>query len=227
MRTLAVVPVKSFSAAKQRLAEALASGARKSLAQAMFADVLGALRRCGEIDAIVVVTDDVAAESIARGDGATILADTAAAGQSPAATIGIEHAEREGFDRVVLVPGDTPLLDPAELDGLLARLERESIEVAIVPDRHGSGTNGLVISPPRLFAPSFGPGSLERHVAAAKEARLAYRTIELPSLAHDVDTGDDLAALATRVGTSHGVAQRTRGALRQLERSGALAAVEV
>src|SRR5207248_4963581 len=45
LRTLAIVPVKTFAAAKQRLADALARGSRASLAQAMFSDVLAALTR--------------------------------------------------------------------------------------------------------------------------------------------------------------------------------------
>ena len=41
------------------------------------------------------------------------------------------------------MPGDTPLVQPADLDALLARCERDGIGVAIVPDRHGTGTNAL------------------------------------------------------------------------------------
>lgn len=226
MRTLAVVPIKHFSAAKQRLSQVLAGGARSSLAQAMFSDVLGALRRADGVDSIAVVTDDISAEAIARRDGVTVLRDDGEAGQSEAASVGIRHAEAGGFDRVALIPGDTPLLDPVELDSLLARAEHEEIAVMIVPDRHGSGTNALVISPPSAFPPSFGPGSLDRHVRAAKSAGLPYRTINVPSLAHDVDTADDLAALWSLLDDSRRAAQRTRGALTQLERNGARAKVE-
>src|ERR671937_47693 len=59
MRTLAIVPVKSFANAKQRLSKSLASGSRRSLVQAMFSDVIGGLRRMERLDAIAVVTDDV------------------------------------------------------------------------------------------------------------------------------------------------------------------------
>lgn len=222
MWTLAVVPIKNFSLAKQRLVEALADGARASLVQAMFSDVLSALRRSTLVDAIAVVTTHVEADSIARSDGAVVLPDEGVAGQSAATQIGIEWAEQEGFERVLLVPGDTPLLDPGEVDALLERTERDEIEVAIVPDRHGSGTNALVIAPPSVFEPSFGPASYARHVEAAKAGRLAYRTLEVRSLAHDVDTPEDLAALWPAVDAQRSVAQRTRGALRQLERSGAL-----
>ena len=84
MRTLAVVPIKTFDIAKQRLAGALARGSRESLAQAMFADVLGALRRSRRVDSIAVVTADPTADSLAR-DLATVVRDGAHAGQSAAA----------------------------------------------------------------------------------------------------------------------------------------------
>ncbi|MGH2800467.1 MAG: 2-phospho-L-lactate guanylyltransferase, partial [Thermoleophilaceae bacterium] len=164
MRTLAILPVKSFGAAKQRLGPALGSGSRQALAQAMFTDVLTSLRRVPGLDSVAVVTADRVAEAAARGERVRVLRETEQAGQSAAASIGIAFALAEGFERVLLVPGDTPLLDPGEVAGLLARHR----SVSIVPDRHGTGTNALVLAPPDAIAPSFGPGSLERHVAAAE-----------------------------------------------------------
>jgi 2-phospho-L-lactate/phosphoenolpyruvate guanylyltransferase len=221
VRTLAIVPVKSFDSAKQRLAGALARGARESLAQAMFADVLGALRHARRVEAIAVVTAEPAAESLA-GQDAIVLPDDRNAGQSDAAEIGIRYAVASRFDRVVLIPGDTPLLEPTELDDLLDRTAADGIAVAIVADRHGTGTNALVLCPPDALAPGFGENSLARHVARAEQADLKHRLEDAPSLAHDVDTPDDLVALSRSLDGGRGGAQCTRGALRQLSRSGAL-----
>jgi 2-phospho-L-lactate guanylyltransferase len=221
VRTLAIVPVKSFDIAKQRLAGALPRGSRESLAQAMFADVLGALRRARRVEAIAVVTADSTAESLA-GQDATVLMDDRRAGQSEAAEIGIRWAIASGFERVLLVPGDTPLIDARDVDDLLERTAADEIAAGIVADRHGTGTNALVLAPPDALAPGFGPQSLARHVTRAQESGVAHRLEAAPSLAHDVDTPDDLVALIGAVETSHAGAQRTRGALRQLERSGAL-----
>ncbi|HEV2076045.1 MAG TPA: 2-phospho-L-lactate guanylyltransferase, partial [Thermoleophilaceae bacterium] len=161
MRTLAVLPVKSFDSAKQRLSDALGGGSRQLLSQAMFGDVLGALRRARHVEAIAVVTDDHEAEALLRGQRATVLADDRRAGQSAAAQIGIQHAVREGFRRVLLIPGDTPLVEGDAIDDLLEASRAERLEVTIVPDRHGTGTNALVLCPPDAMAPSFGPDSLE------------------------------------------------------------------
>lgn len=225
MRTLAVVPIKSFATAKQRLAGVLAGGARQALVQAMFSDVLGGLRRTEGIDFIAVVTDDITAESLASGPGMVVLHDDRRDGQSEATEIGIRYAEAEGYERVLLVPGDTPLLDPVEIEALLARCSDDGIQVAIVPDRHGTGTNALLIQPAGAFEPAFGPDSLPRHLGRARGMGLAHRIENVNSLAYDVDTADDLVALWNLIDDSKRGAQRTRGTLSQLDRAGARAAV--
>jgi 2-phospho-L-lactate/phosphoenolpyruvate guanylyltransferase len=217
VRTLAILPVKGFGSAKQRLAASLGAGSRQALAQAMFSDVLGTIRRVPGLDAIVVVTSDHTAESAARAHRVLVLPDTANAGQSAAALIGIGHALAERYERVLLVPGDTPLVRPADLAGLLAAAPG----VVIVPDRHGTGTNALLLAPPDAIEPSFGEGSFARHLAAAEQAGVPHRVEEIRTLALDVDTPDDLAELAAELDVRRGQAPSTRGALRQLDRAGA------
>lgn len=223
MRTLAILPVKSFGAAKQRLGDLLGQGSREALAQAMFSDVLASLRRVKGLDAIAVITDDSRAESAARGARVVLLRDRNETGQSDATLIGIRHAFEAEFERVLLVPGDTPLLDPLEVDGLLTRASAEHLDAVIVPDRAGTGTNALLLRPPDAFGPSFGPGSLERHIEAASAARVRFRVERVRSLMHDVDTPDDLADLGVLLDERRGVAPRTRGALHQLDHSRACA----
>ncbi len=76
-----------------------------------------------------------------------------------------------------------------------------------------------MISPPDAFRPSFGPDSLNRHVTLAQEAGLKHSVEKVPSLSHDVDTPDDLSALADALEERRAVAPMTRGALRQLDRA--------
>jgi 2-phospho-L-lactate guanylyltransferase len=219
MRTVAILPIKSFGAAKQRLAPMLGTGARQALAQAMFSDVLGSLRKVERIEAITVVSADPTVDAAARGIGVTVVMDPDESGQSAATQVGIRHALAEGYERVLLVPGDTPLLDPVEVDLLLRRGETDAMQVVIVPDRHGSGTNALLIAPPGAFRPSFGPDSLNRHLTLAQEAGLRHSVEDVPSLSHDVDTPDDLDALAAALEGRRAVAPLTRGALSQLDRA--------
>jgi 2-phospho-L-lactate/phosphoenolpyruvate guanylyltransferase len=217
MSTIAILPIKTFAEAKQRLADELKPGPRKALVEAMFSDVLIALRRSVGISEIVVISADHGAQRIAGGHGATVLEDDTS-GHSEATILGIAHALERGIDRVLLVAGDCPLLDPDEIDALVSRpVQRPS--VLIIPDRHRTGTNALLLSPPDAVRPSFGPGSCARHANDARAAGATPAVVDVPSMALDVDTPDDLAALRAALESSHGGAAHTRGMLNQLTRS--------
>ena len=136
MRTAAVLPVKSFGFAKQRLASSLGAGSRQALAQAMFLDVLAALRHTRGIEQVVIVASEASVEFAAEDRHVVVLEDERSDGQSNAALLGIRWAESAGYERVLLVPGDTPLLSPEELDSLLDGAAADRTAVVIVPDRH-------------------------------------------------------------------------------------------
>ena len=205
MRTVAVLPVKSFGRAKQRLHPAGVD--RAELAAAMVGDVLEALGAVRGLDGVVVVSAEDLAGRTAR---IQWVHDPVEAGQSAAALRGVRAAVARGAGRALLVPGDCPALDPAEVDELLASA---APGVVIVPDRHGSGTNALLLDPPTVLTPAFGPGSFARHAALAHAAGATVRVGRLPSLELDVDTPGDLAALRAALAAGHGAAPRTRALL--------------
>ena len=219
MRTIAILPIKSFGAAKQRLSSLLGGGSRQALAQAMFSDVLASLGHVPDLDGVAVVTANRVAQEAALRTGVTLLADTEEAGQSAAVQIGLRHALENGYERALLVPGDTPLLDPLEVAAMFDRSDEDTTTVTIVPDRHREGTNALLLDLPAAIEPAFGPGSLERHRAAAQAAGAAHRVDTVASLALDVDTPEDLAELRQTLDGRRGQAPMTRGALRQIDRS--------
>ncbi|MBA2349403.1 MAG: 2-phospho-L-lactate guanylyltransferase [Solirubrobacterales bacterium] len=219
LRTIAVLPVKRFAVAKARLATDLSSGTRRALVEAMVTDVLVALRRAKEIDQVLVVTGDLAVEAVAHGYDAHTVADPEEASHSAAAGLGIAEAVARGARRVLLVPGDTPALNPLQLDALLARTAPDpQPSLVVVPDRHGDGTNALALSPPQVITPAFGPGSRQIHEDAGAAAGAQVRVEELPSLALDVDTAEDLEALRLALADWHGNAAHTRGMLSRLGR---------
>jgi 2-phospho-L-lactate guanylyltransferase len=241
MRTAAILPVKRFSEAKQRLGQSVADPLRRDLARAMVGDVLSALRDCAAIERTIVVTCEESVAAAARYLGAIVVPDTAEDGQSAAVALGIGRAVAEGFARVLCIPGDCPALDPGEVAALLESqpsspaqvpappepqpsspaqasapepLLAGPLEVVVVPDRHGTGTNGLLLTPPGAIHPSFGPDSCERHIGLAREAGVACRVERVPSLLLDIDTGEDLAELRERLaGQPRAGARRTRKVL--------------
>src|SRR5436190_11849641 len=165
MSTLAVLPIKSFDEAKQRLVPGVSPVQRRLLVKAMLSDVLVALRRAAAVKATLAVTSDADAERIAGAYGAMLVSDDGG-GHNGAAAKGIRYALERGFERALLVPGDCPALDPSEVDELLERPAPRR-GAFVIPDRHGTGTNALLLSPPDALAPSFGPDSCGRHLKLA------------------------------------------------------------
>lgn len=218
MLATAIVPVKRFGAAKQRLSDALGPAARARLASAMLTDVLAALAECPSIERTLIVSGEPSLGPIAAAAGAELLDDGADRGHSEAARAGVAVAAEGGAEAVALLPGDCPLLEPAELERALARLERGAVQV--IADRHGTGTNGLLLSPPQAIGPAFGPGSCKRHLRLAAEAGLAASLAAVPSMALDLDTGDDLGVLADRLAAAPGRAPSTATALAALRDAG-------
>ena len=208
MHTIAVLPVKRFTAAKQRLAEGLEPWARQVLAEAMVRDVLTALGRVRGLGGVLVVTNESRARAPALAAGAAVQPDEEDAGPSPGAAVGVARAMELGAERVLLIPGDCPALEPAEVDELLAeRLAPPA--VTIVSDRHGTGTNALLLAPPGAIAPAFGAGSFARHSAAAEAAGATVAVREPASLLLDVDTSADLEALRAALAARGGPRLRT------------------
>ena len=217
MSTLAILPIKNLDQAKQRLSPALDPRPRRSLVEAMFSDTLVALRRAKALPNVLVISSDSRAQRIAEGYGATVLADTGS-GHNDAALIGLRRAGELGVDRALLLPADCPLIAPDELDQL-AQWAIPERGVVVVPDRHGTGTNALLLHPPDAMEPSFGEGSHARHLGNARIAGIYAETVQLPSLALDLDTADDLAVIEQTLASTRGGAAHTRGMLRQLLRS--------
>jgi 2-phospho-L-lactate guanylyltransferase len=220
VRTAAVLPVKSFANAKQRLGDAVGGSDRERLAAAMVGDVLAALGAVPQIDDVIVVTAEPLAAEAAERAGGAVVNDPEEIGQSAAAGRGIDAALARGAERALLVPGDCPAVDPDEVARLLAR-PACGPSVVIVPDRHGSGTNALLLTPPGAVAPSFGTGSFARHAARAHAAGATVKVCDLPSLGLDVDTPDDLAALRSALDARPATAARTRAVLDRLVPAGA------
>jgi 2-phospho-L-lactate guanylyltransferase len=199
VKATAIIPVKRFGAAKQRLLEALDRPQRAALVKAMLSDVLSAIEGAKAVERVIIVTGEARAERLALEAAKRmrtpleVLQEPTDHGHSEAATLGIIRAMALDARCVALLPGDCPLLDADELDAVLGRMQEDA--VAVVPDRHGTGTNALVLAPADAIAPAFGPGSRKRHVERAERRGLAASVEQVDSLALDLDTPDDLAAL--------------------------------
>jgi 2-phospho-L-lactate guanylyltransferase len=197
MSTWAVVPVKPFGLAKQRLAACMAPRARALLARLMLQDVLDVLHAVPALTGVLVVTADAQAAALARQRGARVLAEPEPAGLNPALAAAAAWLQQQGASGMLIVPGDAPGMTTDEIEHLLRR-RAQGAAVSIAPAHDLQGTNALLLSPPQAMPPAFGEGSFHRHQQAAQAAGLTAQVVLLPGLALDLDQPRDLACFATR-----------------------------
>lgn len=213
LRTTAIVPVKGLPVANGRLDGILTPEERKQLAEALFLDLIVKLPRSRHIDDILIVTADESIARQARWFGHQVLVQEVDAGHSEAAAAGARAAMADGSGRVVMLPVDCPMLDIDELDAHVGRSPRTAL---IVPDHHGTGTNALVLTPPDVFLPAFGPDSCARHVSRARAAGISFALDVLESMAIDLDTPEDFTLLRDKLLLDPQPAPRTARVLWEL-----------
>lgn len=180
MRSVVVVPIKSFDEAKSRLSSTLDAHQRHQLA-----------RRCAETvvhaaDPFPVIVacddDDVARWAVAM--GATVSwRDGRDLNQAVTDTVA---AQRDEFDRAIVAHSDLPLALS------FAPLLEGHDTVTLVADRHGEGTNVAVVDIGCGFRFHYGEGSLSRHRVEADRIGTKARTLEVTELAWDIDVAEDL-----------------------------------
>jgi 2-phospho-L-lactate/phosphoenolpyruvate guanylyltransferase len=198
----ALVPVKSWNAAKSRLA--VADADRSALAQAMTIDTVAAVASSPVIERVtVVVSKRHMVHSPALREAHQVVCQPDIEWDvNDAIRWAIDDQQLSGRPTVVLL-GDLPSLRGSSLtplvDGLLdsAGPHRQ----VFASDRHGVGTTMLAASRGADLTPRFGPSSANQHRASgAIELRDASADVRC-----DVDTLDDLA-LAVELGVGRATA---------------------
>ena len=177
-----VVPIRSFTGAKARLADFLDEDARAAALRQMAARVIDAAAPM----TVIVVTSAAEVREWALARGVDVVEDPGSLDEAAAAgTAALEHA---GFARAVIAHADLPL---ARSLAPLARDLGRPI-AAFVPCHRDDGTNVLSLPTGTPFRFAYGPGSFRRHVAEARRLALGTRVVRAPDLAVDVDAADDL-----------------------------------
>ncbi|CAN5317011.1 2-phospho-L-lactate guanylyltransferase [soil metagenome] len=192
MTTVAVVPIKKLEDAKTRLAERLTPPERRCLVLNLLRHVLTTLQESSLVHETIVVTPDPGVLREAELLGADRFLQTGV-GLNAAVRLGREHAlRREATTMLVLLP-DLPLLTVTDIDALVGAAGEGMLVLA--PDRHGSGTNAIVLHPPDAIDPAFGINSLYAHRASAQEKGFLLREYHSIGTGFDLDTEADLEEL--------------------------------
>jgi 2-phospho-L-lactate guanylyltransferase len=196
----AIVPVRTIRGGKSRLGLALDAEEREELILGMLRRELTVLRDWGGAERVHLVTPDDGLAPLARAAGARSLLQTGN-GLNEALSQAQRVAVREGATAALILPADLPLVTTESLDRVrdaadaaVAAGSGRAI-VVLVPADARRGTNGLLLSPPDVIAPCFGPSSLELHLRAAAAADASVQVVVDPALAFDLDTPEDLQRL--------------------------------
>ncbi|HET9602388.1 MAG TPA: 2-phospho-L-lactate guanylyltransferase [Acidimicrobiales bacterium] len=180
MPAAVLVPVKSFAAAKRRLADVLSAPERAELARRMAQRVIAAASPLP----VHVVCDDEEVAEWAEGAGTQVLWRPGH-GLNGAVADGVAALAKIGVTDVLVAHADLPLASA------LAGVIRPGL-ITLVPDRHGDGTNVIAL-PSRLgFRFAYGAGSFRQHLAEARRHRLGVRVWRDRRLGLDVDVPADL-----------------------------------
>ena len=195
-RIVAVIPVGELERAKSRLGEVLDAEERRDLVIGMLERTLAATMASPRIAETLVVTPDAEVATMARAAGARVIRQA-----DRGLNHGLDEARKAAIDKdataLLVLPADLPGVSPEAVDALLATLDVTGPPlVAIVPDRHGRGTNSLLLAPPDVIDFAFGGDSRVAHHHAAEAAPI--RVVELDGpLSLDIDTPEDLLLVQT------------------------------
>jgi len=197
-----VLPIRSSDAAKTRLGLALDPEERDVLVLGMFANTVGVLAGWPSCRLVHVVTSDYAVIDVVARDLTSVLTvSDPGTGLNDALRAGRDAAVAAGATAVLMLPADLPLLNTASLDRLLAAADATIAAgnggpvVIIAPADARTGTNALLLAPPHVIEPHFGPESFAAHLRAAATVEASVQIIDDPLLGFDLDTTDDLERL--------------------------------
>ena len=205
-----LIPLKDPTNAKTRLAELLSTEERRRLAWAMFEDVSRAIVDARKPDRVVMVSSFTPTIERARSLGWDVLIEESQISESASVDWASRMLSERGFDTVMRLPADLPLVRAEDIDELLS-IELDSPGALLVPSREGTGTNAIIRTPPALFSSRFGPNSLALHKQEAARAGVECVIVNNARIALDIDDPADVELLM-----EDGGATRALAALREM-----------
>ena len=178
-----LIPVKRLDDAKTRLAEALSPDERADLMRELLAHVLTAVQAADVGPVTVVSAEPLSLDGVPRfDDGGVPWNDALASAMSVIVT----------EPTVAIVAADLPLVSSDDVRALLATTPERGVVIARAKD---GGTNAVAMRPPGIVATRFGErGSAALHERDAWTAGADAHVLDLPGLAFDIDTPEDLQA---------------------------------
>src|SRR6266576_5912505 len=194
MNVAALMPVKGFRNAKQRLSPVLSCAARELLAEVMFRDVLRQVRLARGLAGTFVVTGDDKVAALASAAGAEAIREKAENGETMAVDFARMELKGAGCESVLIIPGDMPLVRASDIEHVIAQVPQDARApfALLVPSHDRLGTNALLLAPPDVIELRFGYDSFAFHMSRVAAQGLPVRFFENERIALDIDEPKDL-----------------------------------
>ena len=195
MKISALIPIKGFANAKQRLSALLSEPERALLAEAMLRDVLSQTLAARGLASTYVVTGNDRVCAIASSLGAEVIVEEKEQGETEAVTFALAEMKRRGIQAALIIPADLPLLRARDIELVLEQASNHdglSPFALLVPSHDRLGTNALLLAPPDLIQLRFGYDSFSYHLSRVAAHELPLRVLENERIALDIDEPRDL-----------------------------------
>ncbi len=188
MKTVAIIPVKSFSKAKTRLS--ISSEKTVDICKIMLNEVLQTISSTNKIDNTIIVSRDESAFDIGKKFNVIQVFDESESGVNNAISLVDDYISDSEFDTSVILPQDIPFFNTSDLDNLFSFFQKNS--VIIVPSRHFNGTNALLRNPAKIMTTRYDEGTYKSHLDQAKSSNIDLSLLLIRRLMLDIDAKVDI-----------------------------------
>ena len=188
MKTVAIIPVKSFTKAKTRLS--ISSEKTVDICKIMLNEVLQTISSTNKIDNTIIVSRDESAFDIGKKFNVIQVFDESESGVNNAISLADDYISDSEFDTSVILPQDIPFFNTVDLDNLFSFFQKNS--VIIVPSRHFNGTNALLRNPAKIMTTRYDEGTYKSHLDQARSSNIDLSLLLIRRLMLDIDAKDDI-----------------------------------
>jgi len=188
LKTVAIIPVKTFLKAKSRLT--ISSEKTTAICKLMLNEVLQTISTSKKIDSIIIVSRDQSAFDIGKKFNVIEVFDESESGVNHAISLADEYILNSNFNTSVIFPQDIPFFNVHDIDNLFSFFQEKS--VIIVPSRHFNGTNSLVRSPSGIMNTRYDEGTYKSHLEQARSNHIDFSLVLIQRFMLDIDTKMDI-----------------------------------
>ncbi len=191
--TRLLIPIKNLEESKTSFSEEFSTEQRKNLTLSMLEDLLNVGKKVKAVDTTVVTPDSGVEDFVENQDINVIMEPDV--GLNRALDIAIGDSIDSGFDSVLILPGDVPLIKPEDVEEIL-NLANGKRSVVITPSKE-NGTNALFLHPPDVMELKFGGESFPEHVKEAQSRDIKPKIYRSENLERDIDDPTNLIKVET------------------------------